>query len=92
LLVPTRSQRYSHAMSELNMHIPVVDEEVAVDDRTRAAIDRGVQDADSGRTVSVDDVRKMIPKWLSKFASQKLFLDDPSRFGGTLRERSSRSS
>jgi hypothetical protein len=27
--------------------------------------------ADEGRTVSLDEVRKMIPKWISKFGSQK---------------------
>lgn len=52
------------------MHLPA-SEEVEVDDQTLAAIDRGAQDADAGRTVAADDVRKMIPKWLSKFASQK---------------------
>lgn len=59
-----------HCMSDLQMHLPATDE-VNVDDQTLAAIDRGVQDADAGRTVAADDVRKMIPKWLSKFASQK---------------------
>ncbi|HEU5235151.1 MAG TPA: hypothetical protein VFU50_20000 [Terriglobales bacterium] len=57
-------------MSDLQMHLPATDE-VNVDDQTLAAIDRGVQDADAGRTVAADDVRKMIPQWLSKFASQK---------------------
>ena len=64
------NQRYSRVMSDLNLHIPV-GEEFVVDDKTRAAIDHGVQDAESGRTVSMDDVRKMIPRWFSKFASQK---------------------
>ena len=36
-----------------------------------AAIDRGIKDADEGRTVSIDEVRKMIPQWISKFESQK---------------------
>jgi predicted transcriptional regulator len=59
-----------HCMSDLKMHIPET-EEVDIDEQTRAAVDKGIQDANSGRSVSVDDVRKMIPKWLSKFASQK---------------------
>ena len=37
---------------------------------TLAAIDRGIKDADEGRTVSSDEVRKLIPQWISKFESQ----------------------
>ncbi len=46
-------------------------EEVEVDAETLAAIDRGIKAADEGRTVSLEEVRKMIPKWISKFESQK---------------------
>jgi predicted transcriptional regulator len=42
-----------------------------VDAETLAAIDRRIKDADKGRTVPIDEVRKMIPKWISKFESQK---------------------
>ena len=38
---------------------------------TLAAIDRGIKDDDEGRTVSIDEARKMIPKWISKFESRK---------------------
>jgi len=41
------------------------------DEETLAAIDRGIKDADEGRTVSLDEARKMIPKWISKFESRK---------------------
>jgi predicted transcriptional regulator len=44
-------------------------EQVAVDAETLAAIDRGIKDADEGRTVSLDELRKMIPEWISKFES-----------------------
>jgi predicted transcriptional regulator len=44
---------------------------VEVDTATLAAIDRGIKDADEGRTVPIDEVRKIIPKWISKFESQK---------------------
>jgi predicted transcriptional regulator len=47
------------------------EEEVEVDAETLAAIDRGIKDADEGRTVSSDEVRKMIPKWIAKYASLK---------------------
>jgi predicted transcriptional regulator len=49
----------------------LVTEEVAVDAETLAAIDRGIKDADEGRTVSLDDARNLIPTWISKFESQK---------------------
>jgi predicted transcriptional regulator len=45
--------------------------EVQVDAKTLAAIDRGIKDPDEGRTVSLDEVRKLIPQWISKFESQK---------------------
>jgi predicted transcriptional regulator len=43
-----------------------VEEEFA----TLAAIDRGLRDADEGRTVSLDEARKLIPEWISKFESR----------------------
>jgi predicted transcriptional regulator len=57
-------------MVDPKWHIPVT-EEVAVDAETLAAIDRGIKDADEGRTVSLDEAEKLIPHWLSKFESQK---------------------
>ena len=46
-------------------------DKVYVDAETLAAIDRGIKDADEGRSVPIDEVFKMIPKWISKFESQK---------------------
>jgi predicted transcriptional regulator len=57
-------------MVDLKLQVPVTDE-VGVDADTLAAIDRGIKDADEGRTVPIDEVRNMIPKWISKFESQK---------------------
>jgi predicted transcriptional regulator len=57
-------------MVDLKLQVPVTDK-VEVDAATLAAIDRGIKDAEEGRTVSIDEVRKMIPKWISKFESQK---------------------
>lgn len=57
-------------MVDLKLQVPTTDE-VDVDAETLAAIDRGINDADNGRTVPIDEVRKMIPKWISKFDSQK---------------------
>ena len=57
-------------MVDLKMQVPVT-EEVEVDAETLAAIDRGIRDADEGRTVSIEEARKMIPKWISKFESRQ---------------------
>jgi predicted transcriptional regulator len=57
-------------MADLKLQVPVT-EEVEVDATTLAAIDRGIKDASEGRTVPIDEVRKMIPQWISKFESQK---------------------
>ena len=45
--------------------VPLTDEE---DEATLAAIDRGIKDADEGRTVPLEEIRKRIPEWISKFA------------------------
>jgi predicted transcriptional regulator len=53
------------------MEVPAT-EDVQVDAETLAAIDRGIKAADEGRAVPLEEVRKMIPKWISKFESQTL--------------------
>ena len=55
-------------MVDLKLQVPVT-EEVEVNSETLAAIDRGIKDADEGRTVSIDEVRKLIPQWISKFST-----------------------
>ena len=57
-------------MVYLNLNIPATDE-VEVDVETLAAIDRGIHDADEGRTVSLEEARDLIPKWISKFESRR---------------------
>jgi predicted transcriptional regulator len=57
-------------MVDLKLQVPATDD-VEVDAETLAAIDRGIKDADEGRTISIDEVRKMIPQWISKFESQQ---------------------
>ena len=57
-------------MVDLKLQVPATDN-IEVDVETLAAIDRGTTDADNGRTVPIDEVRQMIPKWISKFESQK---------------------
>ena len=57
-------------MADLKLQVPVT-EEVKADTHTLAKIDRGIEDADEGRTVPLDQVREMIPRWISKVKSQK---------------------
>ena len=56
-------------MIDLKMEIPAT-KEVEVDTETLAAIDQGIKQAKEGRTVPLEDVWAMIPKWISKFESQ----------------------
>ncbi|HVP49366.1 MAG TPA: hypothetical protein VMT32_22390 [Bryobacteraceae bacterium] len=56
-------------MSDLKLEVPTTGE-VKVDNDTLAAIDQGIEDAESGRTVPLEEVRKMIPQWISKFKSR----------------------
>jgi predicted transcriptional regulator len=53
---------------DFNEPVPLMAEE---DQETLAAIDRGLQAADEGRTVSVDEAREMISQWIAKSASPK---------------------
>jgi predicted transcriptional regulator len=57
-------------MVDLKLEVPII-EEVKVDANTVAAIDRGIADADAGRVVPLEEVRKLVPQWNSKFDSQK---------------------
>jgi predicted transcriptional regulator len=52
-------------MVDLKLQVPAT-EEVEVDSETLAAIDRGIKAADEGRAVPLEEVREMIPKWISK--------------------------
>ena len=57
-------------MVDLKLKVPST-EEVEVDRNTLAAIDRGIKDADEGKSVSIDEARNLIPEWISKFESRK---------------------
>jgi predicted transcriptional regulator len=41
------------------------------DDEILAAIDEGIRDAQAGRTVPMEDVRKLLPKWIIASSSRK---------------------
>jgi predicted transcriptional regulator len=53
---------------ELEKPVPVVDDE---DETTLAAIDEGILDVKSGRTVPMDEVRKLLPQWITASSSRK---------------------
>ena len=53
---------------ELEKQAPVKDEE---DQATLAAIDEGIRDARASRTVSLEQVRRLLPQWLTGSTSRK---------------------
>jgi len=61
---------YRESMAELKSdQIVCTEEEIEVDAETGAAIERGIRAADEGRVVSSEEVRKLIPKWISSFST-----------------------
>jgi predicted transcriptional regulator len=53
---------------DVNQSAPILDEE---DEATLAAIDRGIQSADEGRVVPLEEVRLRMNQWLTKSSSLK---------------------
>ena len=47
---------------------PILDEE---DEETLAGIDEGIRDADAGRTIPVEEVRKLLPQWITESSTRK---------------------
>ncbi len=47
-----------------NLHFDEEDEE------TLAAIDEGIRDCEAGRTVPIEDVRNLLPTWITASASR----------------------
>jgi predicted transcriptional regulator len=44
--------------------------EVEVDEKTLAAIDKGLRAAAEGGSVPLDEAQELIPRWISKFESR----------------------
>jgi len=47
---------------------PLLEEE---DEATLAAIDEGIRDAKAGRTTPMEEVRKLLPQWITASSSRK---------------------
>jgi len=41
------------------------------DEATLAAIDEGLRDAKAGRAIPIEEVRKLLPQWITASASRK---------------------
>jgi predicted transcriptional regulator len=41
------------------------------DEQTLAAIDEGLRDAEAGRTVPAEEVRRLLPKWTTASSTRK---------------------
>jgi|ERR1035438_8338007 plasmid stabilization system protein ParE len=67
---------------DLESPAPVVDDE---DEETLAAIDQGLRDAEAGRTVPAEEVRRLLPKWTTDSSTQKA-LDDLAEIVGYIAE------
>jgi len=46
---------------------PAIEDE---DDKTLAAIDEGIRDAEAGRTTPIEEVRKRLHKWITASSSR----------------------
>jgi predicted transcriptional regulator len=53
---------------DLEKPAPVIDDE---DEATLAAIDEGIRDGKAGRTVPMENVRKLLPLWITASSSPK---------------------
>jgi predicted transcriptional regulator len=53
---------------DFNDPAPVLNDE---DEEILAAIDEGVRDAAAGRTVPINEVRKLLPQWITASSSLK---------------------
>lgn len=62
-------------MVDLNLRVPATDP-VEVPAETSAAIHRGLDDANAGRTVSIEEARRLMVKWISKVRISEAALTD----------------
>jgi predicted transcriptional regulator len=55
--------------SDIEKPVPVTDGE---DEATLAAIAEGIRDSKAGRSVPAEEVRKLLPKWITGSSTRKL--------------------
>ena len=53
---------------DLDDPAPILDDE---DEETLAAIDEGIRDAEAGRTLPIEEVRKLLPQWITTASSSR---------------------
>jgi len=53
---------------DLDRPAPAIEDE---DEKTLAAIDEGIRDAEAGRTMPIEKVRKRLRKWTTASSSRK---------------------
>ena len=53
---------------DLDDPTPIDEEE---DERTLAAIDEGIRDAEAGRTAPMEEVRRLLPQWITVSSTRK---------------------
>ncbi len=53
---------------ELDKPAPILDDE---DEDTLAAIDEGIRDAEAGRTVPPEEVRRLLPQWITASSTRE---------------------
>jgi len=73
VFAPPVCPRYRKGMAEASRidfddPAPIAEEE---DEETLAAIDEGIRDAEAGRAVPIEEVRKLLPQWITASSSRK---------------------
>jgi predicted transcriptional regulator len=54
---------------DLDDPAPILDDDE--DEETMAAIDEGIRDAGAGRTLPIEEVRKLLPQWITTASSSR---------------------
>lgn len=54
---------------DLDDPAPILDDDE--DEETLAAIDEGIRDAEAGRTLPIEEVRKLLPQWITASSLRK---------------------
>ena len=58
-------------MEHTNVSDPLIstEQEVEVDAKTAAGIQRGIRAADEGRVIPSEEVRELVQQWISRFST-----------------------